>query len=406
MQPGRSWYGVCVSVGIMKTPLTVAIFLSLLTPIAACSSEGSSEDVGANEGAATAGPGATTAGLKIPPPGKAKAELKGVGANGPDITGGVVISPADQAAIVDRWKFVQKSFYGTQSGYSKVSSPAPLASETENCFAAVPNYYSELVSHFYCWHPSYLQVVPNVRGCFSNIARGRFPNVMSTYTEKATKTTPAHEQPRRLFYPEIYDYCLFEEFDAVLKPSATPDYDARLIAANKSAGKKPGVLKWVDDNEADVFKFIMFTEYDPFTYSIESQQAIINRFYGTDDKGTESAELTTINRKPKYTVGDAAQVAACRKMRPVTANDPTDPKTAIDDGTHCSISDEYKADYVTQHVRKPTEKGTPATPATPGVPAAGSTPAIPPAPAVPAYPTDPGYRERVAAMKDYLKTHP
>lgn len=125
-----------------------------------------------------------------------------------------------------------------------------------------------------------------------------------------------------IFYPEIYDYCLYQEYDYAKFSSGPhkplPVFDTAEIDTNKAAGKKVGVMKWIDDNIGDAFKHVMFTWYEPHTYKFDQQQAIINSFYNVDLGG-----------KLSYGPGDMAQVRECRAKRPAQALDPRD-------GTHCS----------------------------------------------------------------------
>jgi len=123
---------------------------------------------------------------------------------------------------------------------------------------------------------------------------------------------------------------IYQPFDAVkqqVSGKPAPVYSSKEIQANKAAGKKVGVLKWVDDNEAAAFKHVMFTWYGPKTFSIESQQEAINEFCKVDLKG-----------KLDYTAKDKAQVDECNKKRPVRGGSAPDPS----DGTHCSTKTDLK----------------------------------------------------------------
>lgn len=276
--------------------------------IAACGA-GEGDDVASSEGAQTSRDG-----------GAREGGAREAGSSGRRSTvsppPGTNDNPLDVDLVVTAWKKVKSDFYDTQAGYShRTNGATPLAAEAQqclgNCTTSVP-YWSDLVCQYYCWHPSYEQVSPNVRGCFSYLARGFAPN-----GAPVQRPDPTTGQNRPLYYPEIYDYCLYQEYDAVLRPQSAPTYDASLIAANKTAGKKVGVLKWVDDNEAEAFKHVMWTWYNPFAFKMEDQQKAINQFYGV-----------TLS-KPDYTAADAADVAACRAKRPAAPYDPQD-------GTHCS----------------------------------------------------------------------
>jgi hypothetical protein len=220
--------------------------------------------------------------------------------------------------VLDAWKKVKADFYDSTRGYThNPGGAAPPASEVEQCLNVCPAYYSDLVCHYYCWHPSYEKVSPNVRGCVTYIAKGMSPDGNSF-----TRLDAVTKQPRKLYYPEIYDYCLYAEkdgkgYDVVLNAAGSPPWDEAIISANKAAGRKIGVLKWVDDNEAKAFKYVMYTWYNPFAFKVEDQEKAINAFYG----------VTLTN--PNYTAADAADVAECKAKRPLAPQDPAD-------GTHCS----------------------------------------------------------------------
>jgi hypothetical protein len=188
--------------------------------------------------------------------------------------------------------------------------------------ASCPRYFSDLVCHYFCWHPSYEPVSPNVRGCLSLLSQGKTPDGIPF--ERPDAVTGKR---RRFYYPEIYDYCLYAEkdgkgYDAVLNNKGSPPWDEAIINANKAAGRKIGVLKWVDDNEAKAFKYVLWTWYNPFAFKMEDQQKLINAFYG----------VTLTN--PNYTAADAADVAACKAKRPMPYFEPQD-------GTHCSATKTY-----------------------------------------------------------------
>jgi hypothetical protein len=221
--------------------------------------------------------------------------------------------------VLDAWKKVKADFYDSTRGYTHNPNGAPprASDEVPRCMSVCPNYYSDIVCHYYCWHPSYEQVSPNVRGCVSYLAKGQF----------ATRQDAVTGQQRTLYYPEIYDYCLYAEkdgkgFDAVLNSNSPPPWDEAIISANKAAGRKIGVLKWVDDNEAKAFKYVMYTWYNPFAFELEDQEQAINAFYGVTLKN------------PNYTKADAADVAECKAKRPLASYDP-------DDGTHCSAKKKF-----------------------------------------------------------------
>jgi hypothetical protein len=236
----------------------------------------------------------------------------------------------DVDLVLTAWKKVKADFYDSTQGYTKTENGAPpsAASEVQRCLLNCTNvtYYSDLVCHYYCWHPSYAQVSPNVRGCLSPLAKGEtldHSSFVRPHESRAGSTRP-------LYYPEIYDYCLYAEkdgkgYDVVLNPTdatAPPPWDEAIIKANKAAGRKVGVFKWVDDNEAEAFKYVMYTWYNPFAFKMEDQQKAINAFYG----------VTLTN--PNYTARDTADVAACRAKRPAAPYD-------AGDGTHCSAKKKF-----------------------------------------------------------------
>ena len=105
-------------------------------------------------------------------------------------------------------------------------------------------------------------------------------------------------------------------------PNDLPLWNEWNIEQNKKAKYKLGVLKWVDDNEREAFRHVMFTWYNPKAFDIASQQEALNEFYGVKLKD------------PSYRANDKSDVAACKAKRPLTPFDPTD-------GTHCSAAKKY-----------------------------------------------------------------
>jgi hypothetical protein len=233
---------------------------------------------------------------------------------------GTTDNPLDIDLVVTAWKKVKADFYDTTQGYTQsVRGAPPPAGEVNRCLGACPRYYSDLVCHYYCWHPSYEQVSPNVRGCFTYLANG-----IDSSNTPVMRLDAVTQQARVLFYPEIYDYCLYAEkdgkgYDGVLNKNGSPPWDEAIINANKAAGRKIGVLKWVDDNEEKAFKHVMWTWYNPSAFKMEDQQKAINAFYG----------VTLAN--PNYTATDRADVSACYAKRPRGPFDASD-------GTHCSAT--------------------------------------------------------------------
>jgi hypothetical protein len=237
---------------------------------------------------------------------------------------GTTDNALDIDLVLTAWKKVKADFYDSTRGYTHNPKGAPPpATEVEKCMMSCPSYYSDLACHYFCWHPSYQMVSPNVRACFSSLSQGK-----TTAGFRFERPDAVTGKPRVLYYPEIYDYCLYAEkdgkgYDGVLNMNTPPPWDEAIINANKAAGRKVGVLKWVDDNEAKAFKYVMYTWYNPFAFKLEDQEKAINAFYG----------VTLAN--PNYTAADAADVAECKAKRPVAPLH--DPK----DGTHCSARKEF-----------------------------------------------------------------
>jgi len=286
--------------------MVYAVALGLASAAAACSGP-SQDDREPGQGAAqtaTQGGGSTGAGALAPP------------------KPGTVNNALAKQAVLEKWNLVRETFYGAGQASNlalakKPTAKLPASSEVERCLNVCPGYYSDIVCHYYCWHPSYEEVSPNVRGCFSFIVGGAV---------KVPPSTSGISLPS--VYPAIYDYCLYQKYDYAKSTEPvsnwnTPDewkipaYDPDLIAKNKSAGIRPGVLKWVDDNERDVFKHVMWTWYNVDAFSDADQQEVINKFYGVTD------------------------TTDCSK-RPTTFSDPSD-------STHCQVG---KARAKSAHPRK------------------------------------------------------
>jgi hypothetical protein len=228
--------------------------------------------------------------------------------------------PLEVDRVVAAMQKIKAAFY-PERGAAQYSSPAgytPDNSEPSQCFEVCPVYYSDIVCQFYCGLPGYKDgVSDNVRACFSLIARNKLS---------------IDDNDGNLFrfptYSTIYAYCLYGEgrddkglcgFDFGLdKHRKLPRWDESKALANKLANKKRGVLKWVDDNIKDDFQYVMYTWYNPFAFTIKSQQKAINEFYGVKVQ------------KHDYTAQDRADVKACKQSR--RRPTPSDPQ----DGTHCS----------------------------------------------------------------------
>jgi len=291
---------------MMTSRRILALLLTLSIPVVACQAEDADDGADTAEGASSNKTGPETGGTRP----------------------GIKDQALDVDLVLKGWNKVKDDFYrGSQPGFGTGPGKRPKKLTAKNvtdagefepatCINACPDFWSDIVCHYYCWHPSYEELPNNTRGCYTNVGRG---------TPLQTEARPN----RRMHYPEIYEYCLYQPFDPikVQQGKAPPVYDSKEIKANKAAGKKVGVLKWVDDNEAASFKHVMFTWYGPRTFSIESQQEAINKFYGVDLKGNLD-----------YTAKDKAQVAECREKRPVRKGAAPDPT----DGTHCSTKTNLK----------------------------------------------------------------
>jgi hypothetical protein len=237
----------------------------------------------------------------------------------------------DAQGVLEGWRKVEALYtqrqLRTYDSAGRVRTPGadfnyPVGrQEAEMCLQNPVPWWSDLLIHFYCWHPSYEHVTNNVRGCFSYVTRQE----QGPPPIAGQPIDPTNQQ-RMLFYPEVYDYCLFQPYDQVkqeITGAPAPVFDTAEIDKNKqrrNGAGKVGVMKWTDDNMADAFKHVMFTWYQPMTYDMEQQQDVVNAFYGVDLGGKKS-----------YTARDAQQVQACNDKRPLRAGDPQD-------GTHCSTT--------------------------------------------------------------------
>jgi hypothetical protein len=189
--------------------------------------------------------------LPLPPPGSIKNQI-------------------EYQKVLAAWDEVADTFYGPDKKvYAKDTADQPVDITSEpisNCLSACPPYFSDLVCHFYCWHPSYKKVSPNVRGCFTSIARD---NLVS-------KPNGANLN----LYPEVFDYCMYQEFDQAY--DRKPAYNESLIAQRKSTNQKSdrvGVLKYMSKRQEDAFKYIMFHWYNPFAFDEVEEQKLMDEFY-------------------------------------------------------------------------------------------------------------------------------
>ena len=262
----------------MKRSQVIAFAAAALTAFTAagCSSSPSDDGVEEATGAATSVAQCakvitpTSPGLKLPEPGSTCNR----------------IHPTDIATIVTAWKKLIHDFYLTNNayaGYSPTGGPVasasivwskppagttPPLSEVAGVPCA-PN-QSDIVCRFYQHMPSYKYVIPNVRGCFTSFMNGALAIPASTDGK-----TAAHEAT----YPEIWDYCMYQEVDAV--QNLRPVYNPAEISKNKAAGVEKGVLKYLPKDLRPVFKFIMYTWYEPDTYVTEDQNEILKQVYGS-----------------------------------------------------------------------------------------------------------------------------
>lgn len=297
---------------LLHAPLFVIAAAALASTVNVACSTNAEEDA-SDEGAlgygATPSAGWTSGGVDDPKAPPLNPKWKGPKPGAKDQ------SLAMKAEVLASWKKVKADFYDSPAGYA-AGTTAPPSNEPASCLGACPPWWGDLVCHYYCWHPSYTPVDPNVRDCFSGAARGVMRN----------DTTP----PRKLFYPEVYDYCVYQ--DAVFHKNRTPAYDQNLIDTNKRAGTLAGPLKWVHENEGEAYRYVMYTWFNPFAFDRADEQDVINEFYAsapTAVPGAAGARPPFVLSKKNYTTADTADVAACNAWRP---RRPTDPG----DGTHCS----------------------------------------------------------------------
>lgn len=252
-------------------------------------------------------------------------------------TPGSTDNDLDARGVLDAWRKVKQTFYDERGlkGYDRqgnvvdLGAQYPQASEAAQCLGNAVPWWSDLLLHFYCWQPSYAVATPNVRGCFSYVTRA----LQGPPPVPSQPVAPGFEQ-RMLFYPEVYDYCLFQGYDYA-KASVTgqplPVFDTDEIDRNKRANNKIGVMRWTDENIGDAWKHIVFSWYEPKTYKLDQQEDVINAFYGVDLLG-----------KRDYGAGDQRQVDECRRKRPLQALDPVD-------GTHCSSTKTFRAQQQAQN---------------------------------------------------------
>lgn len=191
------------------------------------------------------------------------------------------ISAADQATIVAAWLGAKRDYYDTQKGYVGINGAAPVKGPRGLAeVATVPcgPTYSTLVCRFYAHMPSYDSVIPNYRGCFSYMANGGLQVPTSLWDPKAA-TEATTMRPGT--YAESFDHCLYQDYDKVL--NHTPLWSTTEVAANKKKGAagEIGVVKYMAPDLRATFKFIMYTWYEPATYDVADQAAILAKIYAS-----------------------------------------------------------------------------------------------------------------------------
>jgi hypothetical protein len=239
---------------------------------------------------------------------------------------------------------------GKETGAAPPASASDMAAEMGGgCLSSFPpSYsYSTLVSHFYCWHPSYQYVSPNVRGCFTQISRRSIPEFDLTKSPPAPvpglslqKHMPGQPDTPLDYYSDLFDYCMYEPFDPLVLAKRTgiaPPYNLAMINANRAKGNKVGVLKFMPDDKAEIFRYVMFTWYNPRAFKLtgpNSQQEALDIFYNKDGKHPEN----DWHKAALYSSGmpDVAAEISGRNMDPalkgIVENYGTRPDTLDKDG--------------------------------------------------------------------------
>jgi len=253
-----------------KVALVIGGAIAIVSAVGCSAANSAQSDDGREAAQAAASAGAPRTPNKLAPP-----------------KAGTVDNALAKAAVLEKWQLVRDSFTGPNKlkNFENGAGSKVKDDEAQKCVEeACPDYFSDIVCHYYCWHPSYEVVTPNVRGCFTEIVRAFAQGVPMVVSAEGKAMPP--------MYPAIYDYCLYQNFDYA--KGSIPTYDPEMIAKNKKLGDmgKVGVLKWVDDNERDVFKHVMWTWYNASAFKDEDQQEVINKFYGVTDP-TNSAECSS-----------------------------------------------------------------------------------------------------------------
>jgi hypothetical protein len=152
--------------------------------------------------------------------------------------------------------------YDTDSSGKKLP---PNPKDPADCYASCPkDRWSPLICTYFCQFPAYSNVIPNIRGCFVRVVQYLKISIAGT------------NEKRTLNYNEAYDYCVYQNYDAIL--GRIPAFDSTEIAKNKLSGEKPGVMKWVDDHQKTTFQTLMFTNGDPNAFDKDDVAWILDQF--------------------------------------------------------------------------------------------------------------------------------
>lgn len=178
----------------------------------------------------------------------------------------------DRQLILDAILEVNSTFYKSGEIYEvpydvdpSGKKYPPNQSDPGQCYTSCPkDRWSPLSCTYFCQFPAYGNVVPNIRGCFVRVVQ---------YLEIPV----AGESAKRvLTYDEAYDYCVFQDYDAVKK--RIPGFDRNLIEQNRAADAKPGVMKWVDDHQRNIFKYLMNTNGNPEAFDTDDVKWVLDQF--------------------------------------------------------------------------------------------------------------------------------
>ena len=221
------------------------------------------------------------------------------------------MTAAEISKVVAALRQARYAFYEDGSGYDirPVGQKVPPIEETIRCMNVAPDRWSDLAAHYYGLFPGYASgFFPNIRECYSYLVS---PNTSNKISGKKPGPKEAHE------------YCTYMPIDRKGMKEDGEQYNWATVITDAPILTQrtipQGPFAWIAKNQPDVFPFIMFTT--PCSIHPESQQEVLNQFYGVSLQGKNS-----------YTATDTAQVQECRNKRPVRNRfDSTD-------GTHCSYS--------------------------------------------------------------------